>query len=89
MKICQTPYYDNCVEFFRREPESAFSTFTDEGGFSYINGELNLAIAVQRASKSNYDVTVIVDGDIYTVTEHSMSSACELAKKAIQNARKG
>lgn len=89
MKICQTPYYFECVGFFRQTPESAYATFTDEGEFSYINEELNLAISVCRTSKSNYDVTVIVDGTVATITEHSLADACTRARNAIINARKG
>lgn len=89
MKISPTPYYDDCVDFLRRPPESDYALFSEEGGFSYVNGDLGLAIALTRASKSNYEVTVIAGGSVAVVTEHNLKSACTLIQTAINNARKG
>lgn len=88
MKIADTMYWLELTRFLRVPPEAVHTTFSDEG-FAYINGELEIAIALCRTSKSNYDVTVIYAGEIYTVTEHSQSEAIQRICTAIQNVRKG
>ncbi len=86
MEISQTGYYLKETNFLREPPEAEFTTFSDEG-FVYFNGELECAMALRRASKSNYEVTVISGGEMAIAVEHSIEKAMGHVKTVIQNAR--
>ncbi len=87
MKISDTGYWKSETEFLKKPPENEYAAFSDEG-LSYINQSIGLALALQRTSKSNYDITVIgEDGTVATVTEHSIIEAVKRVRFFINWAR--
>lgn len=87
MEIRDTGHWIESTKFLIEPPEAEYTAFTAEG-FTYINQRIGLALALQRTSKSNYDVTLLTeDGTILTVTEHSIAKAVNRVKIAINRAR--
>lgn len=88
MEIRDTGHWIDATKFLTEPPENEYTAFTEEG-FTYINQSIGLALAFQRTSKSNYDVTLITeDGTILTVTEHSIAKAVNRVRTAINRARR-
>ena len=88
MEIRDTGLWTDHTQFLREPPESDYATFSSEG-FTYINQSIGLALALQRSSKSNYDVTLITeDGTILVLTEHNISKAVNRVRTAIELARR-
>ena len=88
MEICDTGHWIEQTKFLREPPESNYAAFTSEG-FSYINQSIGLALALQRSSKSNYDITLITeDGSVLVVTRHNISKAVDCVRTAIERARR-
>lgn len=89
MKIAETPYYLDNIRFLQEPPENCYSAFCADG-FSYINQNLGLALALRRESKSNYVITLITeDGNVSDVTEHSIATALKRVQTVIAKARRG
>lgn len=83
MKIENTAYYISSTAFFRREPYSSRTEF-GEDGFTYIGRDL--ALGFRRASKSNYEITVMFGGDVAQVIKHSIAEAAEFAAHTVRRA---
>lgn len=83
MKIEDTGYYLDATEYFRRPPADARTKFGEEG-FTYISPRI--AIGFRRASKSNYEITVMFGGAVATVIKHNIREAAAFAERTVQRA---
>lgn len=83
MKIENTAYYVNSTKFFRSGARAGRTAFGDDG-FTYISD--GIAVGFRRASKSNYEVTVMYDGDVAQIIRHSIADAAEFAARAVLRA---
>ena len=83
MKIENTPYYEKSTEFFRRAPYASRTEFGAEG-FTYVGADI--AVGFRRASKSNYEVTVLYGGDVAYEVRHSIADAAEFAAHIVERA---
>ncbi len=83
MKIENTAYYEKSTEFFRQKPYVGRTEFGEEG-LTYIGNDF--AIALRRASKSNYEVIVIYGGDVAVVVKHNLADAAAFAAATVQRA---
>lgn len=87
MKIANTKYYSAAFAYLQYPPESEYTAFSTDG-FSYINQSIGIALSLYRASKSNYEITVISNGDVATVVEHSIENAALRIKNIINRAHR-